>query len=101
MMKITKLETFVLHVPVTRKGIADSTHQITHWGAPGVIVHTDAGILGYGYSGTHAHLPTDRLITNCISESFGPLLLGEDPTKVQYLWQKLCYHPPLQWVGRG
>ena len=34
-MKITKVEAFVLHVPVTRSGIADSTHQITHWGLVG------------------------------------------------------------------
>ena len=100
-MKITKLETFILHVPVTRQGIADSTHQITHWGAPGVIIHTDAGIRGFGYSGTHAHLPTDRLITACIKETFGPLLIGEDPSCTQHLWQKLCYFPPVQWVGRG
>jgi L-alanine-DL-glutamate epimerase-like enolase superfamily enzyme len=100
-MKITKLNTFLLHVPVTRQGIADSTHQISHWGVPGVIVETDAGIRGYGYSGTHAHLATDRLITACIADAFGPLLVGEDPTAVQHLWQKLCYHPPVQWVGRG
>ncbi len=63
-MKITGVETFILHVPVTRQGIADSTHALTHWGAPGVVVHTDAGIDGVGYSGTHAHLPSDRLITH-------------------------------------
>lgn len=100
-MKIVELEPFVIHVPVTRRGIADSTHQITHWGAPGVIVHTDAGIRGYGYSGTHGHAATDRLITACIAECFQPLLIGEDPTRVQYLWHKLAHFPPIQWVGRG
>ena len=100
-MKITKLETFVLHVPVSRQEIADSTHRLTHWGAPGVIIHTDSGITGYGYSGTHGHLPTDRLIASCIAETFGPLLLQQDPTCVQHLWRKLCYFPPSQWVGRG
>ena len=53
-MKITGFETFILHVPVTRSQIADSTHQVTHWGTPGVIIHTDAGLAGYA----HAHLPT-------------------------------------------
>ncbi|MCB0196972.1 MAG: mandelate racemase/muconate lactonizing enzyme family protein, partial [Anaerolineae bacterium] len=62
-MKITHLEPFILHVPVTRSQIADSTHQLSHWGAPGVIIHTDAGVSGTGYTGTHAHLPSDRLIT--------------------------------------
>jgi len=42
-MKITEVTPFILHVPVTRKGISDSMHNITHWGAPGVIIDTDAG----------------------------------------------------------
>lgn len=100
-MKITSVETFILHVPVTRSGIADSTHQVSHWGAPGVIIHTDTGISGYGYTGTHAHLPTDRLITACIQESYAPLLVGEDPQNVQWLWDRLYHYPPLQWIGRS
>ena len=77
-MKITRLELFILHAPVTRGGIADSTHALTHWGAPGVAIHTDAGLIGYGFSGTHAHLATDRLITDCIVHSYGPLLIGQE-----------------------
>ncbi len=100
-MKITGIEPFILHVPVTRNQIADSTHKVDAWGAPGVIIHTDAGISGYGYTGTHAHLPTDRLITGCIADSYGPLLVGADPLEVQALWDKLYHYPPLQWVGRS
>lgn len=99
-MKITAVEPFILHVPVTRDDIADSTHQLTHWGAPGVRIRTDDGLVGYGYTGTHAHLPTDRLITGCIEHTYGPLLLGEDAHAVQALWKKLYHHPPAQWVGR-
>jgi L-alanine-DL-glutamate epimerase-like enolase superfamily enzyme len=84
-----------------RQGIADSTHQISHWGAPGVIVHADVGIDGCGYSGTHAHLPTDRPITSCIADAFAPLLIGQDPSGTQHLWQQLFHFPPMQWVGRG
>jgi len=47
-MKITKLEPIILHAPVTRGGIADSTHTLSHWGAPGVGIHTDTGLVGYG-----------------------------------------------------
>lgn len=101
LVKITRLETFILHVPVTRDGIADSTHALTHWGAPGVIIHTDAGISGYGYTGTHAHLASDKLITSCIRDCYGPLLVGFDPLETRHLWNKLAHHPPLQWVGRG
>lgn len=100
-MHITRIQPIILHAPVTRGGIADSSHSLTHWGAPGVAIHTDTGLVGYGFSGTHAHLPTDRLITDCIVDSFGPLLMGEDPTEVRALWEKLCLHSPIRWVGRA
>ncbi len=99
-MKITKLEPIILHAPVTRGGIADSTHSLTHWGAPGVAIHTDTGHVGYGFSGTHAHLPTDRLIVDCIVNSYGPLLIGEDPAEVVALWEKLHKKSEIYWVGR-
>ncbi|RUT28603.1 mandelate racemase/muconate lactonizing enzyme family protein [Arsenicitalea aurantiaca] len=100
-MKITAIKTFILHVPVTREGISDSTHSLTHWGAPGVIVETDAGITGYGYSGTHAHLPSDRLITECIDTCYAPILIGRDPLEVTALFKEMDRFPPMQWVGRG
>ncbi|MGC6423417.1 MAG: mandelate racemase/muconate lactonizing enzyme family protein [Lentimonas sp.] len=100
-MRITKLEPIILHAPVTRGGIADSTHSITHWGAPGVAIHTDSGHIGYGFSGTHAHLPTDRLIVDCIVDSYGPLLIGQDPLEVRALWEKLHKQSEIYWVGRS
>ena len=99
-MRITKLESIILHAPVTRGGIADSTHSISHWGAPGVAIHTDTDHIGYGFSGTHAHLTTDRLIVECITDSYGPLLLGEDPLEVRALWEKLYHKSEIYWVGR-
>jgi L-alanine-DL-glutamate epimerase-like enolase superfamily enzyme len=100
-MKISKVETFLLHVPVTGNQIADSIHQVTHWGVPGVILHADDGLRGYGYTGTHAHLATDRLITDAIEHTYGPLLAGEEANDVLQLWQKLHRFPPAQWVGRA
>jgi L-alanine-DL-glutamate epimerase-like enolase superfamily enzyme len=100
-MHITRLEPIILHAPVTRGGIADSTHRLTHWGAPGVCIHTDNGLRGYGFTGTHAHLPTDRLIVDCIVDSFGPLLIGRDPSEVIALWEDLHRCPEISWVGRA
>ncbi len=100
-MKITHLEPIILHAPVTRGGIADSTHKLSHWGAPGVAISTDSGLTGYGFSGTHAHLPTDRLIVDCIINSYGPLLIGEDPQEVRALWEKLFRKSEIYWVGRA
>jgi L-alanine-DL-glutamate epimerase-like enolase superfamily enzyme len=99
-LTITKVEPFLLHVPVTGNQIADSTHRITHWGVPGVIVHTAGGLCGYGYTGTHAHVATDRLITACIAQTYGPLLEGQDARDVQRLSWELRHFPPVQWVGR-
>ncbi len=100
-MKITRLEPFILHVPVTGSQIADSTNRITHWGGVGAIIETDAGIRGYGYTGTLGHLPGDRLIRDCIATCYGPLLQGEDPRHVRQLWHKLANFPPLRWIGRA
>ena len=71
-MKITKVEPFILHVPVTGSQIADSTHSITHWGVVGARVDTDTGLSGYGFTGTHAYLPGDQLITRCIATCHAP-----------------------------
>mgnify|MGYP001235500073 CR=1 FL=1 len=100
-MKITSIEPFLLHVPVTGGSIADSTHVVTHWGMPGCRVFTDSGHTGYGYTGTHAALASDKLLTSCMAEVYGPLLLDEDPREVETLHRKLSSHPPTHWVGRG
>jgi len=100
-MKIIAIEPFILHLPVTGNGIADSTHQVTHWGVVGTKIVTDTGLAGYGFTGTHSHLPSDRLITSCISECYAPLLMGEDANDRSRLWTKLARSPALQWVGRA
>ena len=100
-MKITSVEPFILHVPVTGSQIADSTHTITHWGVVGARVDTEDGLSGYGFTGTHAFLPGDQLITRCIQTCHAPLLVGEDASDVQRLWLKLARNPALQWIGRA
>lgn len=100
-IRIVKVEPFLLHVPIGGQGIADSTHSVTHWGFPGVILHASNGLRGYGCTGTHAHLESDLLITGCIARIYAPLLAGESIHDVQRLWRKLYHFPPLQWVGRA
>jgi len=100
-MKITAVRSFIVHCPVTSGQIADATYSVTHWGAPGAIIETDAGITGYGYTGTHGHLSTDRLIAATIDEVFAPVLVGEDPTDGRRLWNKMFFDPSSLWVGRA
>jgi L-alanine-DL-glutamate epimerase-like enolase superfamily enzyme len=100
-MKITRITPFILHVPVTNNSISDSTHTISRWGVVGASIETDSGLKGYGFTGTHADLNSDRLITDCIRNCYAPLLDGEDPLEGTRLWYKLNRHPALQWVGRA
>lgn len=100
-MKITRVDSFILHVPVTGGHIADSTHTISHWGVVGARIEADNGLSGWGFTGTHAHLPGDRLIATCIRECFAPLLVGEPAADTERLWRKLARFPPMQWIGRA
>lgn len=100
-MKITAVKPFILHVPVTGSQIADSTHTISHWGVVGTAIETDRGTTGYGFTGTHAHLAGDQLITRCIATCHAPLLIGEDAAEIDRLWLKLARNPALQWIGRA
>lgn len=100
-MRITAVDSFVLHVPVTGGHIEDSSHKVDRWGVPMACIETDDGIVGFGYTGTHAHLPTDKLIAECIKEAYGPLLIGEDPMSTEALWNKLYNCSPIRWVGRS
>ncbi len=100
-MKIVNVEPFILHLPLTQSSISDSTHSITHWGVVGAKITTEDGLVGYGFTGTHAHLPSDRLITACIRDCYAPLLVGEDATATSALWTKMARSPALQWVGRA
>ncbi len=100
-MKITKITPFILHIPVTGGGIADSTHSISHWGVVGTSIRTESGLTGWGFTGTHAHLPSDRLIASCIGDCFAPLLEGRDASEHSAIMHDLAHFPPVQWVGRA
>jgi L-alanine-DL-glutamate epimerase-like enolase superfamily enzyme len=100
-MRITAVEPFIVHIPINRASISDSTHSVTHWGVVGARLTSDAGLSGYGYTGTHAHVASDRLITACIRDCYAELLVGEDARDIARLWRKLARFPALQWVGRA
>lgn len=99
-MIIKEIEPFILHIPVTGNNIADSTHSITHWGVVGAKITDSDGQTGWGFTGTHAFLPGDRLIASCIKDCFAPLLIGEPVTDIRQLWQRMSRFPAMQWIGR-
>jgi L-alanine-DL-glutamate epimerase-like enolase superfamily enzyme len=100
-MKITKIEPFILHVPITQKKISDATNSISHWGIVGAKITTDNEIIGYGYTATHAQVTGDRAITSVISEALAPKIIGENPIEVNRLWHKMYNQANLRWVGRA
>ena len=69
-MKITKVESFVLHVPITPP-ITDAINIATHWGLAGVRILRTKALLAYGYTGTCAH--GDDMIVDTIDKYYAPL----------------------------
>jgi L-alanine-DL-glutamate epimerase-like enolase superfamily enzyme len=92
-----------LHSPRSDQYGIDLRFHANHYalGRRGAKIVAENGLVGYGYTGTHAHLPSDRLVTSCILESCAPLLLGEDAQDGDRLCLKLARYPPVQWVGRA
>jgi len=99
-MKITKIETIALLDPADgsvtswnpsfdeSSGDESSDDSAIHgaYNATIVRVHTDEGIVGIGQSEAPS-LVIDAIIRS--SQGLEALLLGEDPTHVQRLWQKM------------
>lgn len=95
-MKVTEVETFILHVPIG-KHIEDSFNKVDTWGLPGVIIRTDEGIEGVGYTSTMTH--GDDEIVAIIQKHYAPLLLGRDPNRHRQIWEALFWST-IHWVGR-
>jgi len=52
-----------------------------------VRLHTDKGICGIGEIGEATSIPEG--VMRIVEERFKPMLLGEDPTRIEYLWNKM------------
>ncbi|MFC2126389.1 mandelate racemase/muconate lactonizing enzyme family protein [Bacteroidota bacterium] len=100
-MNIKQIDPFILHIPVTGNTVSDSTHTILHWGVVGAKIETDEGFTGWGYTGTHAFLPGDHVIAQCIKNCYSPLLIGESVEDNELLWQKMTRFPAMYWIGRA
>ena len=96
-MRITAVTPFVLRVPLAR-AIADAINHVPHWGVPGVLVETDEGLVGTGYSGTHSW--GDELFADVIGGTFADVLIDADPLQIKLLWDRLHWSN-LHWVGRA
>ena len=78
-MKITDVSVNIFGVPA-QKGRATSRNWIF------VRIDTDEGVYGIGEATTEF---MERAVEAAITQDFGPTLIGQDPTRVAYIWQKL------------
>jgi L-alanine-DL-glutamate epimerase-like enolase superfamily enzyme len=95
-MRITDIESFVLHVPTPRR-VEDSFNAGAAWGLTGVLIKTDEDLVGTGFTSTLTH--GDTAIKDVIDRLYAPLLIGEDPLLHQRIWRRLWWSDA-HWVGR-
>ncbi len=95
-MKIVEVETFIVQAELPRF-VTDAFNETVTWGLPGVILRTDEGVEGVGYTSTLAH--GDHAIKDVIDRIYSPLLMGENPLFNQRIWERL-YWSSAHWVGR-
>lgn len=85
-MKITAVRTCTLRYPCDRPYASAGTYFSARQ-ALLVFVETDAGLSGVGEA-TLAAAPA-AVTRTVIEEELAPMLLGEDPLRVEFLWQRM------------
>lgn len=85
MMKISNVSTMLLSVPIPEQHRWRSDFGVNRkLDAAIVVVETDEGLIGYGEA------KGSPLVVKAIVESrLKPLLVGEDPSRIAYLWEKM------------
>ncbi|MGI8430656.1 MAG: mandelate racemase/muconate lactonizing enzyme family protein [Solirubrobacteraceae bacterium] len=95
-MKITDVEAIILRQPALNDGIADGSQDDLV-----IKIRTDEGIVGIGEVDSAPEAVkalVDRDSSHAIAGSLKDLLVGEDPTDVERLWQKM--YRGLIYIGR-
>ncbi len=82
-----------------KKILSDSTHgKISHFTLITVHIRTNAGAEGLGYTYTVGRIGGGAVRSH-IESDLAPLLIGEDPRRVEHLWQRMWW--ALHYIGRG
>ena len=77
-MRITKVETVLLRVPLQQRTITDSQSRVDDVEFLQVILHTDAGLTGYGMNWSYT--TGLRAAQVMVDENYAPVLKGGDVT---------------------
>src|SRR5438876_830709 len=91
MMKITRVETIPVRVPIKPELAIKSGRGGTHDTSPFLIVklHTDAGLVGLGEASCTPRWSGEDQVSaaHFINTYFAPALVGQDPTRIDELTQ--------------
>ncbi|MFO1350274.1 MAG: mandelate racemase/muconate lactonizing enzyme family protein [Gammaproteobacteria bacterium] len=97
-MTITSVQTDHYRIPLPVV-LSDSTHgDMSHFALVTVRVRSDDGLEGLGYTYTVANTGGAALHA-MIERDLAPLLIGQDPRRIEQLWEKMWWHT--HFVGRG
>jgi L-alanine-DL-glutamate epimerase-like enolase superfamily enzyme len=87
-MKITSVETTHYRIPLPR-ALSDSTHaKIASFDLVTVMVHTDQGVSGLGYSKS---IENGTAIRSVIDDVLAPVLAGGDPFATDTIWHEMYW----------
>lgn len=97
-VKVDQVEIGHYEIPLETV-LSDSTHgEIRHFALLTARLRTSAGAEGLGYTYTVGKTGGAAVRAH-LAEDLAPLLLGEDPRRVERLWQRMWR--ALHYVGRG
>lgn len=88
-MKITDVETIVLNVPLKQRTITDSQSTINSVEFILVKIHTDEGIIGWGFNWNYTK--GTRAVKTIIDDTYKPYLIGKNPLLYKNLVKELHY----------
>lgn len=86
MMKITKVETYLLDIPLKQKAITDSQTKLESVEFVAVRLDTDEGISGWGFNWNYTK--GTRAVQAIIDDTYAPVLIGEDPLMHKHVMKK-------------
>ncbi|MEN1677958.1 MAG: mandelate racemase/muconate lactonizing enzyme family protein [Planctomycetota bacterium] len=97
-MKIAQVEIQLFHVPLAQP-LADAIHGTQRdFSLIVVTLRTDDGAAGMGYTYTVGQTGGTS-VTAMLEDSVAPILIGEDPRRIEHLWKKMWW--ATHYVGRG
>ena len=88
-MKIKKVETYLLNVPLKQRAITDSQTRLESVEFVAIRVDTDEGISGWGFNWNYTK--GMRAVQAIIDDTYAPNLIGKDPLDHKNVVRQLHY----------